>query len=347
MAKRKSTGKKNTAAKKTATPKKKSAGFNLPPFVLILGMLALLFSIYIGYRISTSDRKIVTISLLALFAGLLLESMRLIGNWKIVLFTLLGAYILSLLGFLPGRGGRSYDFETHIQIWPYWIIFIFSILVGVFNKDKVTAKLTEGTTLLQSLSVLYWIADYGFMNINHWFPQSLLIIALLFCFFSLVQALTYTKLSRPIRLTLSIWSSVIMLAFAIDNIYRVYQNEDIESTRYLSDGLFIGLQFFLLGISALYIVQNFMLLVGFLPSKNGNYRKDLKEIRNDHINRYCGEQVAIGHSILCILFAIIVYGLNYEFKILPRHTLIWLVFLIFPFIVQFTSKERPGKPVEQ
>lgn len=67
-----------------------------------------------------------------------------------------------------------------------------------------------------------------------------------------------------------------MLAFATDNIIRVSSNPDIESS-YLSDGLYISLQYFLLGVSVLYIMQNYMLLAAFLPSKNGNYKRDLKE----------------------------------------------------------------------
>lgn len=60
------------------------------------------------------------------------------------------------------------------------------------------------------------------------------------------------------RLTLSLWSSMAMMLFAIDNVYRVYQNDQIENTADMSHGVYIGLQFFLLGISAIYIIQNFI-----------------------------------------------------------------------------------------
>ena len=134
-----------------------------------------------------------------------------------------------------------------------------------------------------------------------------------------------------------------MVAFAIDNIYRVYQNEDIVTTKFLSQGLYIGLQYFLLGVSAIYITQNYILLAGFLPSKNGNYRRDLKETKENHINRYSENQVFIGHSFLCILYALTIYGLNYKYQILPRHTMIWLVFLTFPLIlklIELTKKKN-------
>ena len=56
------------------------------------------------------------------------------------------------------------------------------------------------------------------------------------------------------------------MLFAVDNIFRVYQNEQIENAE-ISHGLYIGLQYFLLGVSSIYIVQNFLMLFGFFPGK--------------------------------------------------------------------------------
>ncbi len=304
------------------------------PLMIILSFLCVALTFYIGYRISISERKIFSLSIIAIFVGLLFESIRISGNWKTVFFKFIGTFIFSLICFIPGKRESVYNFENHIEIWPYFFIFLFSIFTAIFNEDKVTAKLTEGITLLQSLSIIYWTIDYGFMNIDNWFAVTLIIIALLFSFFSITHSLTYFNLSRIVRLTLSIWSTIIMVAFAADNIYNVYQNEDIETTKYLSQGVYIALQYFLLGVSAIYITQNYMLLARFLPSKNGNYKNDLKEIKKDHIDRYSENQVFIGHSILCIIFAVTMYGINYKFQILPRHTMIWLVFLTFPLVLK-------------
>lgn len=221
-------------------------------------------------------------------------------------------------------------------MWPYFFIFIFALFFGIAYKDRVTAKLTEGITLLLSISLIYWAVDYGFTNYHNWFSISLMAIGLLLTTFSIVNALTHIHLSRTTRLTLSIWSTIIMFTFAIDNIIRVFSNPDIESV-YLSDGIYIGLQYFLLGVSAVYIMQNFMLLAAFLPSKNGNYKRDLKENKKDHVNRYSDEQASVGQSLFCILFTVAIYWLNHKFQILPRHTMIWLVLFTFPFILHLTT----------
>lgn len=318
-----------TNQKKT---KRKSAGISLTPFFIIAGIIGLALTIYIGYRASISDRKLFSASLIALFAGLIFESIRVSDSWKIVAGIFAGTYLFSLISFLPGKREHVYNFENHIQNWPYFFIFIFALFFGIAHKDKITAKLTEGITLLLSISLIYWAVDYGFTNYHNWFSISLMTIGLLLSVFSIINALTHIHLSRTNRLTLSIWSTIIMFAFAIDNIIRVFSNPEIESS-YLSEGIYISIQYFLLGVSAVYIMQNYMLLVAFLPSKNGNYKRDLKENKKNHIERYSDEQVNIGQSLFCIVFTGTVYWINHKIQILPRHTMIWLVFLTFPYIL--------------
>ena len=328
-----------TKLKKT---KRKSAGISLTPFLIIAGILGLALTFYIGYRASISDRKLFSVSLIALFVGLIFESIRVSSSWKTVAGIFAGTYLFSLISFLPGKREHIYNFENHIHNWPYIFIFIFALFFGIAYKDKVIAKLTEGITLLLSISLIYWAVDYGFTNYHNWFSISLMTIGLFLSIFSIVNALTHINLSRTNRLTLSIWSTIILFAFAIDNIFRVFRNPDIESL-YFSDGLNISLQYFLLGVSAVYIMQNYLLLVAFLPSKNGNYKHDLKENKRDHIERFSDEQVNIGQSLFCIVFTVTVYWLNHKFQILPRHTMIWLVFVTFPYILQslpFSNRKK-------
>jgi len=322
------------AANRRINQKRRSAGFNIKPTIIIIGVIGIILTVYIGYRASTSERNLFSVSLVALFAGLLFESFRISDNWKIVIYTFIGTYFVSLLSFLPGKREYVYNFENHIEAWPYYFIFLFSIFTAVTFKDKVTSKVTEGITLLLSISLIYWTIDYGFIYIDHFFVKSLLAIVLIFSVFSIIQALTYFKLSKNVRLTLSIWSSIIVLVFAIDNIISVYQNENIETTEHISQSIYIGLQYFFLGVSVLYITQNYILVAGFLPSRNGEYKKDLKETIKDHLARYSENQIFIGHSIICALYAVTIYSLNYKYQILPRYTMIWLVFMTFPFILR-------------
>ena len=130
-----------------------------------------------------------------------------------------------------------------------------------------------------------------------------------------------------------------MFAFAGDNILKVLNNPAIENT-YFSEGLFIGLQYFLLGVSAVYIVSNYMLIIRFFPSKSGNYNSELAEVKQDHLNRYSQEQISLSSALLCVAFSAITYSLNYWFDILPKHTLIWIVLIIFPMFIHILESAK-------
>lgn len=317
--------------------KKKLFGIYLTPLLIAAGFIGFILTFFIIYRASICDRNLFSISLVALFGGILFESLRVSDNWRTVAGIFAGAYLFSLLGFLPGKNEHSYNFDNHIEAWPYLFIFIFTLIFVVIHKDRVTEKLTEGITLLLSISIIYWAFDYGFINFNNWVSILMITIGFLFSVFSIINSLSRIQLSKTIRLILSTWSTIVVFSFAIDNILRVFNNPDIEGSKYLSEGLYIGIQYFLLGVSAVYVMNNYMLLVGFLPSKNGNYREDLKENIKEHIVRYSDEQVSIRHSLFCIVYCFIIYLINYKYQILPRHTMIWLVFLTFPIILQLIT----------
>lgn len=222
-------------------------------------------------------------------------------------------------------------------MFPYWFIVLFALFSIIAHDDKTVPKLTEGITLLQSIAVIYWFVDYGFADINGILLKLVMSAGVLYSLYSLFHAFTHTNLSRGRRLALSIWSSIVMMLFAVDNVYRVYQNEQIENTADITHGLYIALQFFLLGVSSIYMIQNFIMLVGFLPGKgtffNAKYFRELREVKDGHIKRYSARQVNVWHSLFCVLFAVTIFVLNHHYQILPRHIAIWFVFVVFPLFI--------------
>lgn len=316
---------------------KQNKPYNLKPILIIAGLLLLIFVFYIASRMQSTDRRLIPLSVLALLAGVFFEAKRIFEKWSTLFWVALGSFVFSFFGFLPGRHERPYIFEDHIQTWPYVFLFFFVAFTIAFNKDKTIARLTEGISLMQSIAVVYWVIDLHLYETNSLFVKILMGFGLLFSMFSLFNAFTPFVLSRTNRLILSIWSCIIMVLFAVDNIYRTYQTQDIEVVSSIPSGLLIGLQFFLLGICSIYIAQNFFMLMMFLPGKgtffNAQYFRELRELKEDHINRYSERQVSFFHSLLCLVITGGVFYLNYQYQILPRNLAIWMVFVILPFLL--------------
>lgn len=321
--------KKRTSVK----PKRKSAGINLMPFFVWVSIFALVFTLFIVYKITVSERSFFSISLIALLSGVLIESYRISKDWKIVFFKFVGAYVFSFIVFIPGKRDVNYNIESHIEFWLQTIVVTYIVISAIFYKEKIVQKLTEGITLLLSLSLIYWVIDYGFVNIDFLIVKILLVIGLLFAIYSIFHSLSYLTLTRTSRLVLSVWSSIVVFAFALDNIFRVFTNKHIEDSKYFTEGLYTGIQYFLLGISAIHILQNYFFLTDLLPNKNGNYKKDLYHAKSAHIKRFSDSQVSRKNSLICILYCSSLYFFNGYYDLLPRHTMIWLVIFSFPIIV--------------
>ena len=309
---------------------------NINLLLTIGGILASIFFGYVIYRTYQSERTLISIMIIPLILGIIFENKRLSSDWKTIALKILGALLLSIFAFMPGKRERNYNFENHIEFWPYVFIFIFVLFSMIFHEKKIIPKLTEGITLLQSISIIYWIVDIGFLNFQNVFAYILIGIGLIFSAVSFIHAFSYIKLTRNARLFLSIWSSIIMIIFAIDHIYRVFNFNYFVHYKMLNEGLNI-LQYFLLGVSLIYIFQNAYMLLVYLPDRHSWYgkeqMKDIRKMNKTHIDRYSNTQIKIIDALIALIFTSGIYYLNYQYKVMPRHTLIWLLFWIFPFVV--------------
>ena len=93
--------------------------------MFLIGLILIGLTVYIGFRFHNSHRRLIPISVLALIAGVIFEGRKLSDNWKIVSLKALGAFVLSFFAFLPGKNEGNYNFENHIELWPYVFIIIF------------------------------------------------------------------------------------------------------------------------------------------------------------------------------------------------------------------------------
>jgi hypothetical protein len=301
-------------------------------FTLIcLGYLVYLYN-RIGYEMSPE----LTIPLLF---GIVFENNRLNVNKKMFSLKMMLAIIAgTVVTFFYSLSLKPLNHV--LGLWPYFFIFFYALISAIYHDDKVTIKIGEGTTLLQSLSLIYWIAESDLMSLSYFFKILILIPVSMFCLFSMYNAFTYNKLTKRARLILSNWSSVIMFVFAIVYIYRVYHYNQFSTIFSLS--YIIGmLQYFLLGISIIYIVQNARMIYWYIPSKYGyddEHKKKIKHFNTLHVGRYSFEQIKVNDAILITLTTKVLFSVNFAFDILPEFTLIWLVFWSTPFVMYFKNK---------
>ncbi|MBL7947335.1 MAG: hypothetical protein JNN32_14835 [Flavobacteriales bacterium] len=313
------------------------------PLWLIIGAIILIvLTALIINRAYGSHRVLLPISLIALIGGMLFEYRRIAENWSTVLLTALGAFVLSFLAFVPGKRESNYSIESHIQMWPYWFCAMFVIFAISTHKDLITQQLHEGMTLIQTIAISYWFLDAGILDTSSPWDFLLILPLGLLALNSTIHAFLPISLSRSSRLWLSLWSSAIMFFLAIDNIMRVYGLGYVEEARDWITITLILINYFLLGISSIYMAQNATMLLGFLPGKgtffNRQYFKDIAELKRDHIKRYSDEQAPFGIALLCLSYSCGIFWANMHFELVRSNVAIWLVFLTFPWFLWLISK---------
>jgi hypothetical protein len=299
--------------------------------VLMIILAIILLSSYLLYKIYTNDKEILHLYFLPLLLGLTIEYWRISKNFQYVLLTAFGALLLSFLNFLPYKREHGYNFEDDLEFWPYSFLGTYIFIALIIQFTKATKRLTEGITLLLTLSINYWIFSNNYWNSDYLIIKILIIINGIFSAYSIFHSISYRNHSQLSVFVLSVWSSIITLILSFDNILRVFQNKDIVNMSSLSESSFAFLQFFFLGISSIYIAQNIFMVIAFLPGKN--YLDSVRLIAEVHIGRYSDEQVYLFDAVLVLVITLIAFGINYKFQYLSTNFMIWTMITITPYYV--------------
>lgn len=308
-----------------------------PKILVAIFVTALLcVTVFLFYAISTSHKKVIPLYFLPLLLGLVFEYWRISRKWKTVLATAGVTFILSLLVLARGKNETHYVFQEHLESWPYCFLGIFIIAATIVEYTKATKKLTEGITLLLTIAINYWIIANGYWASGNIVEKCLIIINVLISLFAIYNALSYNSLSKETRVGLSIWSSIIILILAADNFLQIYQNKDIEHLPEVSDKVIAYFQFFLLGVSSIYIAQNLSMISVYIPGKN--YMQGIRNMNDIHLSRFSNEQVSIVDSIIMIIITLVGFGLNYFFQFVPINFMIWAMITIAPFLLYLIHK---------
>jgi hypothetical protein len=251
----------------------------------------------------------------------------------------LTAFGLSYLVFIPGKTERGYSFEHHVGLWPYAFCLFFLTMIVFQNRKRVTIKLHEGMTLIQTLALAYWILDVVDLKSFDPWKVGTLCLFVLFGLYAVLNAFLPLTLSTINRFVLSFWSSMVMLFLGMDNINRIYGLGYIEQTEDAHAIALIVLNYFLLGASSIYMVQHLVMLLGFIPGWGDlflNEGRGAKSLLHEHADRYSEQQLPIGTGILCLIYASAIFGFNSHYDFVRSNFIIWAVFVTFPIFLKLT-----------
>lgn len=324
-------------------PEKNIDTFLTKDFFVFFGVFIGIITLVLVIKLFQANFQFIySLTFLPILAGLYFEQKRLGYSWKEILFKSFSSYCvvsLALLISLQNKGDYS-SIETDFLPITFIISFIaISIAYAYFLEAnyKITAQVSDGTLLLQSISTVYLLSAEGFWTTLDFIKTLASIAVFMFCGYSLLNAFVIKNHTRTAKLYLSVGSSLLTLAFSVYYFLKI-SNLDISGPINWEDRISGFIAFFLFGSSIIYAAQNFWLIVRFLPERgedSGSYKDRLRKLKKEHIERFIDQKVPLYSSLFCLIFVSCVYFVNYYYHLIPSHTMIWLVFTFFPFIIYF------------
>ena len=323
--------------------KKVNEGYSDKTLLKGIAIAILPFFLFIAYVLYHSEKSVVPLSIFVLLAGVFIESKRLSKKWSTVFYKFLAALVISVFSFLPFSDEINYNIENHVTMWIYVFLLAFLLISLAFHREKIKLFLSEGVTLNLSVGIIYWLVENEFYNTTSVVIKSAASFFIIVAFFTIINTFSRFKLTPTTRLLLSIWSSIVLMFLALDNILNLL-NYQIEGAFFLVDKAVIVIQYFFLGISSIYILLNIFMLMEFLPDRSAKTKKEhidnFNAIKLEHINRYSENKISKKLALICLVVSIVFYSSNYLFQFLPTNAAIWLMLFFLNNLVYFNESDQ-------
>ncbi|MES2850837.1 MAG: hypothetical protein V4685_17385 [Bacteroidota bacterium] len=323
--------------------KKKESWFqrlHLGPKILLILFIAAVIALFVFLfnKLYTAEGKILHLYFVPLLLGLMYELKRVTKKWSTVFIVAIVSFLISLLTFSQSKTEKQYVFENHLQMWPYFFLtcFILVALIAYIVSENVT-QVTEGITLLFTISINYWIVAYDYWHTGNFIIKALIILNWIASLFTIYHSITYHPLGKENRVVLSLWYAITGLVLAADNCYQLYQLRNMPMVTTSAESWLLFFQYFLLGVSGIYIVQNLLLVaVYFLPSKS--YGEMLSDVHDAHLRRFSNEQVYIIDALIVIIISVSLFSLNFIYQFVPVNFMIWATVSIMSLLLYLVHK---------
>lgn len=299
-------------------------------------LIVIIFYFYLFYIAFESEQSLVPLTMIALVLGLIYQSFKITKSTKRIIIYLVISAFFSLFAFFPNENETTYIFTDHLASWVYCFLIGFLLIMSVEHEKQITMPFGEGLSLLFCLAFSYWLFEKYLLNFEFILTQVLSVIVLLVTAFSILHALFKIKHNQFSRFILSISTCVAIVVLSLDNLFQLMHQGDLSLNKTWTANFILLIQYFLLGISALFLFQNMMLLLQYLPNKyTHSYFSDIKENTQTHIKRFSEDQISWIEGVLCLGISVFVYTLNYYLRIIPPNMCIWLVIFLCPLLIQY------------
>lgn len=188
-------------------------------FFFVAAMLTV--AAFLLNKIYTVDKSITNFYFLPLLLGLVFELKRITKKWSVVGITTIISFYLSFFAFAHSKTESKYEYDSHLQMWPFFFLLFFVVIALIFYLVSENVKqVTEGIALLFTIAFNYWIFANGYWHKGNLLIKTLIILNAVPSLFTVFNSLSYYPLGKTNRVLLSLWYAIVGLVLASDNVYQ-------------------------------------------------------------------------------------------------------------------------------
>lgn len=291
-------------------------------FSIITGiLLAILFAFISGFK------TYYILGFISAFLGLSIEIIKYSVSFKDILKFSFIALLTSIIIYVSLIIGNH-----NAQYCQFYFLLIVAFIAGNYLDEYTKPKLTKGILLIQCLAFLYWTFENQYYNSSE-INRILHFLGICFSIYVVFLSLSGKTIHSFLRFIVSIWSAIIIAIISINNFQNLFLAETfITNIDYLDLSIII-MQFYLLGVSAMYLSKNILILL--LANQFGFFLFNIMKHRGLNIeDRYIDVDTDIFLSWVCILTCISLFSLNYKFQFIDKNFLIFLVLFLLPIALE-------------
>lgn len=291
-------------------------------------------------------QPVIFFPVLALVSGLIFESYRIVRKWRYVGWTVLLVILAGLLVAQPIEYD-PYRSPSYLLNFACYFVYVYCLVFVTLNRKRITPHRSIGQAWLLSLCFVYWAFEL-FRSGGPWPIWMIPVVGLaaIPVVVSGFHALTGSAISKFVRTWLSVWCVAINLILGIDYGLSVFF-PSLQWGMPVSYSFEVSLlSYFLLGMSVIYMGNNLLQILEILPIDAEMSKAEKRQIRRRHMLRFSSMKVPFWQSAACLLYALVLFGSNYVFGVLPRITVIWLVIVTFPPLIDLIPRATATSAAE-
>ena len=216
------------------------------------------------------------------------------------------------------------------------IVFIACSIEITRRHNRLMLQLSEGLLAVQSLAFIYIAIEYRWLWSHVPLVRALTIVGVLVAISAIWYMLGQYRWHRRVSLLYNHWSVIVVFilsCFYVAGIMHLYATTEIVSGW---GAVALAVQFFLFGVVASNIYNNFQLLASYFPDRD--WKENVQTAHRHMLKRFERKQADSKVASFVLVAIALFFAANAYLHFVLPSSAVWLAIFVTPLLVRIATK---------